>query len=92
MNKSELIKKISDKHDSTSVKEVEQVVSIVFDEISESLTFGERVEIRGVGSFSLRKRKAREARNPRTNQIVKLLDRCSIYFRASKNLNSKIND
>ena len=68
MNKSELVKKIAKKHKSTSAKEVQEVVSIVFEQISGALEAKQRVEIRGLGSLSLRERKAREAKEARASR------------------------
>ena len=71
--------------------EVESLINIILQEISQSLKEGKRVELRGFGAFSLRKRAARVARNPRTGEQVKVADRNSVYYRAGKALREYLN-
>ena len=89
--KSELIKLLSKKHSTLYQKDVISAVELVFQELCEGLQQGRRIELRGFGAFSLRKRQARKARNPRTNETVDLGERFVPYFRPGKELREKIN-
>ncbi len=91
MTKSDLIRKISIRYPNMLLKDIHLSVDTIFDEISEALSQEKRVELRGFGAFTIRKRKARKARNPRTNEIVDLGTRMSLYFRAGKELNALLN-
>lgn len=91
MTKSELVKKLKDKYSNLLFKDVDLVVDKIFDAISESLAKGDRVELRGFGSFSTRKRAPRTARNPKTGETVNLENRNAIYFRAGKELRQRLN-
>lgn len=91
MTKSELIKIMKAKHPEMQLKEVAFLVDIFFDMMSDTLKNKGRVEIRGFGTFSLRTRKPRLARNPKTGEKVQIDERESIYFRAGKALKTKIN-
>lgn len=92
MTKSELIKLLAEKYKHLYVKDVSKIVDVIFEEISKALARGDRVELRGFGSFSIRHREAREARNPRTNEKVMLGERKAIYFRAGKEVKERMND
>ncbi len=91
MTKSELIRNLSKRYPDIFLKDIQEGVDTIFNEIAVALVEERRVELRGFGAFSIRKRKARTARNPRTNQVVKLQDRAVIYFRAGKELNTLLN-
>lgn len=91
MTKSELIKLIAGKNKELSLKDADKLVNVVFDEMSNALAEGRRIELRGFGAFSIRERDARIARNPKTGKQVKLEKRKSIYFRAGKEINEKLN-
>ena len=65
MTKSELIARLAASHPHLYQRDVEQIVSTVFDEISEALSRGDRVELRGFGAFSVKHRRSRTGRNPR---------------------------
>ncbi len=91
MTKSELIKRISSRYPEMAVKDIQTLVNVIFDEISDALIQDRRVELRGFGAFSLRARKARRARNPRTNEVVELDERYAPYFRAGKELREILN-
>ncbi|MCE3232540.1 MAG: ihfB [Rickettsiaceae bacterium] len=73
------------------LKDIQILVDTIFDDISKALAEGNRVELRGFGAFTIRKRKARVARNPRTNDVVELGERSALYFRAGKELNARLN-
>ena len=91
MTRSELLDLIKEKCSYIENKEVENVVQIVFSEIISGLTVGNRVEIRGFGSFSIKSRAPRIARNPRTGQDVEVGSKLLPYFKAGKELNNLIN-
>ena len=91
MTKSELILRISKQYPHLYQRDIERLVNTIFGEISSTLTGGGRVELRGFGAFSIRKRDARSARNPKNGQEVKIGERYAIYFRTGKELREKIN-
>jgi len=92
MTKSELIKNLTKSNEKNLyIKDVTLLVDTVFDEIIAAMVRQDRVELRGFGSFSVRRRKARMARNPKTNAVVRLPERHSVYFRAGKELRERIN-
>lgn len=90
MTKSELIENLSAKHPGLSAKEVEGIVKDVLEMISQSLGDGNRVEIRGFGSFSLHYRQPRLGRNPKTGDSVKLDAKCVPHFKAGKALKERV--
>ena len=92
MNKSELIKQIQNKNKYLSVKDVEDSVNILIDFLSSSLSDINRIEIRGFGSFSVRKRNKRIARNPKTAKAISIPKKYHPYFRSSKNLKGILNN
>ena len=73
------------------LEDIQKVVDIIFNKMSSSLVEGKRIEIRGFGTFSTRVRKARKARNPKTNESIDLEERIVLYFRAGKELNERLN-
>lgn len=91
MTKSELIQKLKEQYHNLYFKDVTLVVETVLGEISKCLADGGRVELRGFGSFSTRKREPRKARNPKTGETVYLGERNAIYFRAGKELRDRVN-
>ena len=91
MTKSQLIDGIHKKRNSDFTKpEVRIVVDNIFDLIKDSLAQGERVEIRNFGNFSLRKREARKARNPRTGEIADVPAKSVPFFKAGKELKEMV--
>ena len=91
MIRSELVQKIAEYHPALSGREVEAIVSTFFDEITERLARGGRVEIRGFGAFSTRARDARTGRNPRTGQAVDVAAKRVPYFKPGKEMRSRLN-
>ena len=87
MNKSLLIKNLSQKADTLNEKDIDSVVNLIVD----SLASGNRVEVRNFGTFSLRLRKKRLSRNPKTGTSVLVDEKKHPYFRASKNLKESLN-
>ncbi|OUW63646.1 MAG: integration host factor subunit beta [bacterium TMED198] len=90
MTKADIVNEISSKTGLTKI-ETEVVINSLVISISDSLMRGERVDIRGFGSFYIKKRDAREARNPSTNEVIKLSERFVPYFKVSKLLKDKVN-
>tara|TARA_E500000178_G_scaffold251941_1_gene248533 strand:- start:1484 stop:1762 length:279 start_codon:yes stop_codon:yes gene_type:complete len=91
MNKSDLLKKISEKTDSLNEEDLEQTVNIILNLISNTLNNGDRVEIRNFGTFSIRSRDQRISRNPQTGTAVLVEAKRHPYFRASKYLRESLN-
>ena len=91
MNKSDLIKKISENTDSLNAQDLEQTVNIILNLISNSLSNVDRVEIRNFGTFSVRSREQRISRNPKTGTSVLVESKNHPYFRASKFLRESLN-
>ena len=91
MTKSELVEIISESNSILTRKDSEQVVSLVFDSIAEALKSGEKVEIRGFGSFTIRERESREARNPKSGELVTIPAKRTPFFKTGKDLKERVN-
>jgi integration host factor subunit beta len=92
MTKSELIKLLTQQKPNYTSEEITKMVDLIFETISEALSKGQRIEIRGFGSFTLRTRKGRNnARDPRNGRVIAIDDRVVIYFRQGKVFFDKIN-
>ncbi len=91
MNKSDLIKKISDRKDHLNEDDFYKTVNKILSLISKSLSYGDRVEIRNFGTFSVRSREQRVSRNPKTGTAVLVSPKHHPYFRASKHLKESLN-
>lgn len=92
MIKSELILKIAEQNPHLYHRDVERIINTIFDEIVDSLAAGNRVELRGFGAFSVKKRDARKGRNPRTGQIVNVAEKHVPFFKTGKELHNRLND
>ena len=92
MTKSELIEQLIDKHPELSVKDIELAVKIMLEHMTETLSEGERIEIRGFGSFSLHYRAPRVGRNPKTGESVSLPAKFVPHFKPGKELREQVND
>ena len=92
MLKSELIEKLEKENPHLSAAEVERVVAVFLETITQTLEKGARVELRGFGSFSPRRRKARPGRNPRTGKVVSIPEKFVPFFRAGKMISDKIDN
>ncbi len=92
MTKSELIEKIADQQDQLSPKDIELGVKLILEEMSQALATGERIEIRGFGSFSLHYRSSRMGRNPKTGEAVKLEGKYVPHFKPGKELRDRVNN
>jgi len=91
MIKSELVQKIAEKNSHLSHREVERLVSAIFDEITNALSAGGRVELSGFGAFSVKSRPGRVGRNPRTGQKVEISEKNVPYFKTGKLLKERLN-
>lgn len=89
--RSELLQALCNDNPDLRPEEVEQVVDIFFDEISARLAEGGRVELRGFGTFSTRKRDARTGRNPRTGESVSVPEKAVPYFKPGKEMRERLN-
>ena len=92
MIKSELIQKLADENPHLYQRDVERIVSAVFDEITDALSRGDRVELRGFGAFSVKHRDARTGRNPRTGESVEVPAKRAPFFKTGKDLRDRMND
>lgn len=91
MTKNDLIKNLSEQFKSYSLKDINFVVNIIFDSMMDALKRGERIELRGFGSFEIRQREPRMARNPKSGAAVKLGERKVPFFKTGKELKSMVN-
>ncbi len=91
MTKSELIARLAELNPSLYHRDLEQLVNTVFETISEALERGDRVELRGFGAFSLRERKARIGRNPRTGESVDVAAKTIPFFKMGKGMRERLN-
>ena len=92
MTKSELIEKIADRQDQLPAKDVELAVKLILDYMSDILSAGDRIEIRGFGSFSLHYRAPRVGRNPKTGESVQLEGKYVPHFKPGKEMRDRVND
>ena len=91
MIRSELVQMLATDNPGLSVKEIDSIVTIFFDEISQRLAEGGRVELRGFGAFSIRGRDARKGRNPRTGEPVDVSAKSVPYFKPGKEMRERLN-
>tara|TARA_B100000513_G_scaffold189091_1_gene112570 strand:+ start:571 stop:852 length:282 start_codon:yes stop_codon:yes gene_type:complete len=91
MTKSELIARLAADNPHLYQRDVERIVSTIFDEITTALAQGDRVELRGFGAFSVKQRGARTGRNPRTGATVDVSSKHIPYFKTGKQLREKLN-
>jgi integration host factor subunit beta len=92
MTKSELIQRIAELNPHLYQRDVERIVSTIFDEIADALARGDRVELRGFGAFSVKQRGARIGRNPRTGAAVKVAEKWIPFFKTGKQLRERLNE
>ncbi len=92
MTKSELIAYLAEENPHLYQRDVERIVTTIFDEIASALSKGDRVELRGFGAFSVKQRDARVGRNPRTGAAVNVAAKRVPYFKTGKQLRDKLND
>jgi integration host factor subunit beta len=91
MTKSDLIKRLAEANPHLFMRDVERIVSTVFEEVTQALVRRDRVELRGFGAFSVRQRGSRVGRNPRTGDEVEVPDKAVPYFKTGKELRERLN-
>lgn len=91
MIRSELIQKLADENPHLFQRDVERIVNTIFDEITETMARGDRVELRGFGAFSVKKRDSRIGRNPRTGTSVSVAEKHVPFFKTGKLLRDRLN-
>ncbi|MFZ5608130.1 MAG: integration host factor subunit beta [Pseudomonadota bacterium] len=91
MIKSELVAKLVESNPHLYQRDVERIVSAIFEEITAALARGDRVELRGFGAFSLKERSARSGRNPRTGESVHVARKWVPFFKTGKELRDRLN-
>jgi len=91
MIRSELVQQLVEENPGLSVREVEKIVTVFFDEIVGRLSEEGRVELRGFGAFSTRGREARTGRNPRTGETVDVDAKRVPYFKPGKEMRARLN-
>ncbi|MBU0505068.1 MAG: integration host factor subunit beta [bacterium] len=92
MTKSELVEKLSNELRNLSKTEIEIIVDTVFNKVTEALKKGGRVELRGFGTFEVRRRPARQGRNPKTGVTVYVKNRSVPFFKVGKELRERVNN
>jgi len=91
MTKSELIARLAEANPHLYQRDVERIVTTIFDEIATALARGDRVELRGFGAFSVKRRDARQGRNPRTGEQVAVTEKAVPFFKTGKQLRERLN-
>ena len=91
MIKSQLIQKLADENPHLYQRDVERIVNSIFEEITEAMARGDRVELRGFGAFSVKQRDARVGRNPRTGESVSVEEKHVPFFKTGKLLRDRLN-
>jgi integration host factor subunit beta len=91
MTKSELIQHLAERNPHLYQRDVERIVTTIFDEISNALSRGDRVELRGFGAFSVKHRPARAGRNPRTGAHVPVDQKSVPFFKTGKEMRERLN-
>ncbi|MEO1239353.1 MAG: integration host factor subunit beta [Pseudomonadota bacterium] len=91
MIRSELVQKIADENPHLYHRDVERIVATIFEEIIGAMANGDRVELRGFGAFSVKKRDARLGRNPRTGESVQVEQKHVPFFKTGKLLRDRLN-
>ncbi len=92
MIKSELIQKITERNPHLYQRDVERIVNTILDEIVRAMANDNRVELRGFGAFSVKHRKPRTARNPRTGEAVEVPGKKVPFFKAGKEMRERLNE
>ena len=91
MTRSQLILRLAELNPHLYHRDADRIVATVFEEISAALARGDRVELRGFGAFSVKRRAARVGRNPRTGEMVQVAAKHLPYFKTGKELRERIN-
>jgi integration host factor subunit beta len=90
MTKRELIEKLAERTKNLSQKDAELVINTIFEAMTEALASGDRIEIRGFGSFQVKQRRSREGRNPRTGEKVMVKGKKIPFFKVGKELKERV--
>ena len=91
MVRSELLQKLCNHHPNLLRKDIEKILKIIFIEITEALCRGENIEIRGFGTYKIKKRKARVGRNPKNSELVQIPEKKAIKWKMSKTFFKQLN-
>ena len=91
MTKSELTQRISEQNPHLNMRDVEKIVSVIFEEMTKALARGKRIELRDFGAFSVKHRKGRKGRNPRTGETVDVDAKSLPHFKLGKRLHERLN-
>jgi integration host factor subunit beta len=91
MTKSELIAQLAAANPHLYQRDVERIVSTVFEEVTRALARGDRVELRGFGAFSVKRRPPRVGRNPRSGAAVQVSEKTVPFFKSGKELRARLN-
>ena len=91
MTRSELIAKIAPKFPNLTIKDIENIVNVIFDRLTAALAEGDRIEIRGFGAFTTRTRHARVALNPKNREKVSVPEKRVVHFKTGKELHDRLN-
>ena len=91
MIRSELVQKLVEDNPHLYQRDVEKIVNTIFEEIIETMAVGDRVELRGFGAFSVKKRGSRTGRNPRTGESVSVAEKHVPFFKTGKLLRDRLN-
>jgi len=90
MTKSELIESLSEVIPHITKKDTKIVVDVIFNSMVDALKRGEKIEIRGFGSFRVKNREARHGRNPKTGEIVNIPEKKTIFFKVGEELKRRV--
>jgi integration host factor subunit beta len=91
MTRSELIQRLAEKHPDLPVAKLEAAVKFLLEHLRETLVEGDRIEVRGFGSFSIRTHDSKQGRNPKTGEPVFVPLRRSVHFKPGKELRDRVN-
>lgn len=91
MLKSELVRALNEKLPELQVKDVELALNCILRQLADALVQGERIEIRGFGSFNLHHRPPRVARNPKTGEAINLPAKVALHFKPGKEMRDRVN-
>ena len=91
MTKSELVQRLAEANPHLYQRDVEVIVTAIFDQIAAALARGDRVELRGFGAFSVKRRDARNGRNPRTGEAVAVCEKLIPVFKTGKEMRKRLN-
>lgn len=91
MNKSDLVEKLATDADITK-KQAEQVVNLLFDSMADTLVRGDRIEIRGFGSFISKHYPAYDGRNPKTGKVIRVAEKYMPFFKVGKELRERVDE